>query len=356
MNAPKGYFDQASKGISLFRSCCKCPPEIRLFAPINPDEPANCSPMRIAILVFLVSWINAEAASPYVEELIKRANQGDSKAQVILGICYQFGQQGERVDFVAAVSWYTQAVRNKNADAMFNLGCCFEDGAGVKKDLIEAYAYFLLARTYNRTSGIRERLAELERKFSPSDVERGVARSKELYYLINPEEKEADMKRQQAEILQRVERQVAAAKEEAIRREAALKERAKQLDIIKANAAKADPDAEFKLGALYASGEEPGFPKDDRVAASWFLKAAMQGHAEAQYRVGLCYFSGRGVPKDVLQAYAFLDIAGNSLEEARQELSKIQKDMNDVQIIAGPKLSRELQKKIGANLAKNAGK
>lgn len=312
--------------------------------------------MRIALLVLIFSWINTEAASPYVEDMKKRANQGDSKAQVILGICYQFGQQGETVDFVAAVSWYTQAVRNKNADGMFNLGCCFEDGAGVKKDLTEAYAYFLLARTYNRTSGIRERLAELERRLSPSDIERGVARSKELYYLINPEEKEADMKRKQAEILQRVERQVAAAKEEAIRREAALKERAKQLDIIKAKAEEADPDAEFKMGCLYASGDEARFPRDDREAAAWFLKAAMQGHAEAQYRLGLCYFAGKGVPKDVLQAYAFLDNAGNSLEDARQELSKIQKDMNDVQIIAGPKLSRELQKKIGANMAKKSGK
>lgn len=312
--------------------------------------------MRIALLVLIFSWINAEAASPYVEDMKKTANQGDSKAQVILGICYQFGQQGETVDFVAAVSWYTQAVRNKNADGMFNLGCCFEDGAGVKKDLTEAYAYFLLARTYNRTSGIRERLAVLERRLSPSDIERGVARSKELYYLINPEEKEADVKRQQAEILQRVERQVAAAKEEAIRREAALKERAKQLDIIKAKAEEADPDAEFKMGCLYASGDEARFPRDDREAAAWFLKAAMQGHAEAQYRLGLCYFAGKGVPKDVLQAYAFLDIAGNSLEEARQELSKIQKDMNDVQIIAGPKLSQELQRKIGANMAKKSGK
>ena len=34
-------------------------------------------------------------------------------------------------------------------------------------------------------------------------------------------------------------------------------------------------------------------------AVKWFLKAAEQGHAEAQAVLALCYSNGQGVPKDI---------------------------------------------------------
>jgi len=41
-----------------------------------------------------------------------------------------------------------------------------------------------------------------------------------------------------------------------------------------------DPDAQFKLGVLYYSGE--GVPQDLTEARKWILKAAEQGDATAQ--------------------------------------------------------------------------
>jgi hypothetical protein len=108
------------------------------------------------------------------------------------------------------------------------------------------------------------------------------------------------------------------------------------------------------LGCSYETGDDGHSPKDEKSAASWFLKAAMQGHAEAQYRLGLCYLTGKGTPKDLLNAYALFEISGNHLQQARNQLPIVQKSMTDAQIIAGPKRIRELQKEIEASISKKS--
>src|SRR5262249_54438382 len=45
-----------------------------------------------------------------------------------------------------------------------------------------------------------------------------------------------------------------------------------------------------------------GVPRDDAWAAELLRRAAAQGHAEAQYRLGECLLQGRGVKKDEAQA------------------------------------------------------
>lgn len=57
-----------------------------------------------------------------------------------------------------------------------------------------------------------------------------------------------------------------------------------------------DVSAQFRLGMAYAKGE--GVPKDGVEAAIWFRRAAEQGHAAAQYSLGVMYDKGRGVPQD----------------------------------------------------------
>jgi TPR repeat protein len=40
------------------------------------------------------------------------------------------------------------------------------------------------------------------------------------------------------------------------------------------------------VGVLYDSGQ--GVAKDESKAAQWFAAAAAQGHADAQYNLGMC--------------------------------------------------------------------
>ncbi len=61
-----------------------------------------------------------------------------------------------------------------------------------------------------------------------------------------------------------------------------------------------DADAQAKLGSLYYTGH--GVPQDYAQAASWIRKAADQGDADAQAKLAALYLTGHGVPQDYAQA------------------------------------------------------
>ena len=54
------------------------------------------------------------------------------------------------------------------------------------------------------------------------------------------------------------------------------------------------------LGVKYELGK--GVPQDDKLAVSWYRKAAEQGEAKAQFLLGGKYFEGKGVAQDKQQA------------------------------------------------------
>jgi TPR repeat protein len=66
--------------------------------------------------------------------------------------------------------------------------------------------------------------------------------------------------------------------------------------------------AQFALGLRYDSGH--GVERDYEAAHFWYLCAARQGHARAQFNLGVMYASGQGVGKDLVEAYAWLHRAG----------------------------------------------
>ena len=52
----------------------------------------------------------------------------------------------------------------------------------------------------------------------------------------------------------------------------------------------------------YQKGKKAYRVRQYADAVSWYRKAAEQGHAIAQYRLGYCYDTGRGVEKDLIEA------------------------------------------------------
>ena len=71
-----------------------------------------------------------------------------------------------------------------------------------------------------------------------------------------------------------------------------------------------DPAAEAGIGFLFHKGL--GVTQDDAEAATWFVKAAEQGQAEAQLLLGTLFFFGKGVPQSYVTAFAWCDIAGTN--------------------------------------------
>ena len=78
------------------------------------------------------------------------AEQGDAEAQFNLGFCYDDGR-GVKKDYGEAVKWYRKAAEQNFAPAQFNLGYCYANGQGVKKNLEEAVEWYRQAAEQNYT-------------------------------------------------------------------------------------------------------------------------------------------------------------------------------------------------------------
>ncbi|MDM8214852.1 tetratricopeptide repeat protein [Desulfovibrio piger] len=72
------------------------------------------------------------------------------------------------------------------------------------------------------------------------------------------------------------------------------------VDTIKKAAEQGDASAQYKLGVLYIQGV--GMMQNSARACYWYRKAAEQGQTEAQYMLGLMFSKGEGVPQDFVQA------------------------------------------------------
>lgn len=78
---------------------------------------------------------------PYSESLVQRARQGSAEAEYNLGRCYQNGA-GVQADPAEAVRWYRKASRQGHAWAQSNLGWCYLTGLGVPPDMDEAVYWY----------------------------------------------------------------------------------------------------------------------------------------------------------------------------------------------------------------------
>ncbi len=59
-------------------------------------------------------------------------------------------------------------------------------------------------------------------------------------------------------------------------------------------------EAQYNLGIMYNKGR--GVPQDYAAAVGWWRKAAEQGDAAAQHNLGLMYHNGEGTPQDYAAA------------------------------------------------------
>lgn len=170
--------------------------------------------MRITALILLIVCVNAMAVTPEQFNKLKNdAQVGDASAQFCLGMIYDEGE-GVAVDKVEAVRWYRKSAEQGYIKAQNNLSSAYYTGEGVKKDLVEAvrwcrkaaeqgdikaqntlgglyamgdgvlkdtveaYAYFNLSAITNEDA--RKNRSIIEKDMSPSQIEAGQKRSREL--------------------------------------------------------------------------------------------------------------------------------------------------------------------------------
>jgi len=109
---------------------------------------------------------------PFSDELLRRAESGESQAQVDLGYAYYFGK-GVPQNYEQAVLWYEKSAAQKNANAQNNLGGCYLSGKGIPADPAKGVALYRsaaeqgfavaqenLALSYCRGQGIEKNTTE----------------------------------------------------------------------------------------------------------------------------------------------------------------------------------------------------
>ncbi len=96
------------------------------------------------------------------------AEQGDARAEQLLGTLYYYGN-GVRESKVEAVKWYEDAANQGYAEAQRNLGYLYQKGIGVLRDVVRAHMWLNLAAAAGESGAVDER-DELERRMSPAQI------------------------------------------------------------------------------------------------------------------------------------------------------------------------------------------
>lgn len=79
------------------------------------------------------------------------------------------------------------------------------------------------------------------------------------------------------------------------------------MDALKYQAEKGDPEAQTQLGVAYMKGT--GVERSAEKGAQWYRKAAEQGYANAQWNLAFAYVRGAGVTGDYKEAVRWFKLA-----------------------------------------------
>jgi putative methionine-R-sulfoxide reductase with GAF domain len=95
-------------------------------------------------------------------------------------------------------------------------------------------------------------------------------------------------------------------------------------ELMRQMAQNGDPVAENTLGLRYFQGDEKNaIVRDEKQAFRWFSRAAEHGSLAAQAKLGFLYWGGRGVSKDVNQAYFWTAIARARGDQENKDLAAV---------------------------------
>jgi TPR repeat protein len=276
-----------------------------------------------------------------IDELLYYAKNGDDKKQIELARLYI-----KQKSYAEAYKWYEAAARQGNPDGINGVGCCYKNGFAVDKN--EEYAVQLFAKAADKGSERAQynlAMAYYSGKGIDLDWEKAYFLFKKLaengepnsqymvgkYHMINQLgsiswhlvskrdtkiaftwfEKSAKQGHSRAQY------QLGMFYESGT--DPCLRNIEKALSWYEKAADQGCNDAIFALGRLYTNGIDEKNP-DMARAFQYFLKAAKAGHAEAQYRVGVSLYYGKGTEIDKESAVLWLEKSASQRNEPAENL------------------------------------
>ncbi len=301
--------------------------------------------------------IKSNENETFVQNLLRKANNGDAYSMYLLGAAYSHGD-GVVKDPKEAAKWYRLAAEQGEVNGQVNIAYFYEMGIGVVKDPKEAVKWYRLAAEqgnataqnslgmlYYYGEGVVKDLKEAAKWYRLA-AEQGEASSQlglgRLYFYgdgVSQDHKEAakwyrlsaeqGYKFAQARLGTMYERG-----------QGVLQDYREAARWYRLAAEQGHGYAQDRLGLLYDFGN--GVVKDPQEAVKWYRLAAEQGNASGQFNLGIKYALAQGVIKDDVIAHMWLNIASsNGIEIAAESRGTVEEGMTRSQIAEAQKLARE---------------
>lgn len=293
---------------------------------------------------------NAEDGSLIQE----RAEQGDADYQYALSVCYLHGMNGVEQDFDKAVKWSQRAAEQgqeraqqfldyiadnnvvglQESAGQFMLGTFYLHGIGIPPDGTKAKTWLEKAAEQGHELA-QELLAKIEATIERirEAAERGAPEAQMNLSACLWKGDGVEQNREEAKKWLR--KAAEQGHEEAQETLARITEEVNYVfEQYRKEAKQGDAEAQFRLSLCYFNGK--GVDKDEKVAMQWLQKAAEQGLEPALASLYCCYRDGTGVEADKQEAIKWLRKSAElGHVESQVELSRYysnpEDDMADVE-------------------------
>jgi len=217
-------------------------------------------------------------------------------------------------DAAAAVRDLKPLAEQGHAEAQFNLGSLYYQGSGVPQDYREAVQWIYKAAEQGHVPA-QTTLGSLYAEGVHGVIEKDYPPAL-MWFLFAAAQGDMEALELRNSLANRMTPTEIAQAQRLAREFKPRNVYTKALDEFKAQGERGDAVAQFKAGLIYYKGQ--GIPRDYPEALNWFKKAAQQGHPLAQYNVGYMYEKGEGTPQDYAEAANYYSQAadrGNRLAQ-----------------------------------------
>lgn len=215
-----------------------------------------------------------------IEELTKKANEGNDDCIEKLALKYLNGDGDTAINPQKAAYWYEKLAESGDSNGMFNTGLFYAKSFGVERDFEKAYEW--MKKAYDSGDGEAAALAAIYKTMS-----------------VNLKAAESGDPEAQAEVAKTY-MSLAGSLEQA-GTETDYKESVKWAE--KA-AAQGNGDGSFTLALAYEHGR--GVSKNMKKAAELYQKGADAGNARCMNSLGAFYIRGNQVPKDEKKGFELI--------------------------------------------------
>jgi TPR repeat protein len=270
---------------------------------------------KLILFISCIAFISTDlkADVPSLKELRQRAESGDVNSQLELGNRYSVGSAlfDEPINIEESLRWYKKAADQNDVGAQLKLARIYDNGINVPPDHKSAlYWYCRAAEEGNPASRIiiinrAESGDELAKPFlkelQNNDANYIVAINRNAVNFVRPIKQWSAMQGNSSEefnlaLAYQIGTIIETAPKNTAPKGLVLRDSAQALAYYLKAATQNHARAQYNLGMIYYNGD--GVLRNYGEALQWFEKAAEQEHTYAQNHLGIMHLNGEGTPID----------------------------------------------------------